>query len=258
MGICQPAPTGSQDRESLLWRRRAAGDRAARDELVLRNQPLARRLASRFVRADRLREDLEQVASIGLIKAVDRFDPERGIPFHAYAFPTILGELRRWLRGSSWDLHVPRGDQERFMALRRAVEGLAMALGRSPTVDELAVELGMSREEVVEAYQTHDALVTVSLDHPADGPDGESVAMGELLGEEDSGLARATDRLAARRAIGALTARERHVLALRFGRDMTQSEIGCELGLSQMQISRILRSALERASTLARSGTSER
>ena len=254
MGICEPALTREPDREAVQWRRRATGDRGARDELVLSHQPLARRLASRYVRSDRLREDLEQVASIGLIKAVDRFDPERGIPFQAYAIPTILGELRRWLRVSSWDLHVPRGDQERFMALRQAVDALAVTLRRPPTVDELAAALGLTREEVVEAYQARDALMTVSLDQPADGPDGESLAMGELLGGEDPDIARAADRLAARRAIGALSQRERHVLALRFGRDMTQSEIGRELGLSQMQISRILRSALERASALARHG----
>jgi RNA polymerase sigma-B factor len=258
MGVSQPAQMESEDSEPSLWRRCAAGDRRARDELVLSHQPLARRLASRFVRSDRLREDLEQVASIGLIKAVDRFDASRGIPFHAYAVPTILGELRRWLRGSSWDLHVPRGDQERVMALRRAADEMAVELRRAPTIDELAAELGTSREEVVETYQARDALMAVSLDHPANGPDGEAVAMGELLGEEDPRIDRATDRIAAGRAIGALSARERRVLALRFGRDMTQSEIGRELGLSQMQISRILRTALERASTLARHGAGER
>jgi RNA polymerase sigma-B factor len=247
-----------EERESLLWRHRTAGDRRAREELVLLHQPLARRLASRYVRSDRPREDLEQVASVGLIKAVDRFDPARGIPFHAYAVPTILGELRRWLRGSGWDLHVPRGDQERFMALRRAVDELAAELRRPPTVDELAAELQIGREEVVDAYQTRDALMTASLDRPADGPDGESVAMGELLGGDDPRIARVTDRIVAGRAIGALSPRERRVLALRFGRDMTQSEIGRELGLSQMQISRILRTALERASTLARRGDAER
>jgi RNA polymerase sigma-B factor len=219
-------------------------DPALREELVRRLLPLARSLALRYRASSEPLDDLMQVASLGLIKALDGFDPKRGKVFAAYAAPTILGELRRHFRDRVWQLRLPRRLQELTMAVQEAARKLSDELGRSPTVGQIAECLKLSEEEVWEALQAEEARRTLSLDAPRDRDDAESVPMVETVGRHESGYEVAESRLAAEGA--ALDDRERRVLWLRFEQGLTQREIGSLLGVSQMQVSRIMRAALRK------------
>jgi RNA polymerase sigma-B factor len=230
----------------LLIRYHADGDLRAREELVKRFLPLARELALRYRYTNEPFEDLLQVACVGLIKAVDRYEPERGTKFTSYAAPTILGELKRHFRDKGWALRVPRGLQERAMAVNRETEALSKKLGRSPTVREVAEGLGLSVEEVLEASDAAASYETASLDAPVARDDGEAALLVDLVGEDDSsyGLVERRDAIAA--TWKALPELERKVLQLRFVDDLTQREIGARIGYSQMHVSRLLRRALNR------------
>jgi RNA polymerase sigma-B factor len=231
--------------ERLLFARyRRRGDSADRDALVRRFLPLARSLALRYRGASEQLDDLIQVASLGLVKALDGFDLERGNSFIAYAAPTILGELRRHFRDRVWELRLPRGLQERTMAVQEAAQKLAEELGQTPTVGQIAERLELSEEEVAEALQAEEARRTLSLDVPRSREDAESVPMVETVGAAESGYDRVEAQFAAEGA--PLTERERTVLRLRFEEDLNQYEIGQRLGVSQMQISRIMRKALRK------------
>jgi RNA polymerase sigma-B factor len=234
-----------------LWRRRQ--DPVARAALVQRFMPLARSLARRYERSSEPLDDLVQVASLGLVKAIDRYDPSRGNAFVSFAVPTILGELRRYFRDCCWDVHVPRGAQERALKLEEAQYRLTGDLGRSPTVIELAQYLELDVEQVLDAMQASHAYGVVSLDSPrtaTGGDDGGTV--GDSLGELDERFALVEDGAAIAGALKHLPPRERRVLELRFGGDMTQSEIAAAIGVSQMHVSRLLRHALEQLRILAR------
>lgn len=224
-------------------------DRDARDELVRRSLPLARKLARRYAGAREPFDDLVQVASLGLVKAVDRFDPARGIAFSSFAVPTILGELKRYFRDTGWSAHVPRGAQELALKVQDAEQRLTTRRGRSPTVSELAEYLELSMEDTVEALETAAAHHAASLDAPINEADGEAGTVADTFGQEDPGLelvdATATISAAARH----LSEQERQVLALRLFNDQTQAEIAQQVGVSQMQVSRILRRALSRLIT---------
>jgi RNA polymerase sigma-B factor len=235
----------------LLDRYRRHGDLAARDRLVERMLPLVRRLALRYQRGTEPLEDLVQVGCVGLVKAIDRFDAERGSPFVRFAVPNILGEIRRHFRDTGWAAHVPRGMQERVLDLRQAMEDLAGTLGRSPTPPEVAGELGIDVEEVLEAMEAATAYTAVSLDAPRPGEDDEQIAYVDSLGQRDDGYALVEDLSTVLPALRVLPAREREIIRLRFGEDMTQSEIAERLGISQMHVSRLLRRALERVRTVA-------
>jgi RNA polymerase sigma-B factor len=246
--------TGADARETerqLLVRYHERGDLAAREELCERFLPLARDLALRYTYTDEPLEDLVQVASLGLIKAVDRFEPGRGTKFTSYAAPTILGELKRHFRDKGWSLHVPRDLQERTLALSRATEALSKELGRSPKVREVAAHLGCSIEQVLEAQEAAASYEAASLDAPAARDDGESAALVDLLGQEDSSYELVEDREAIASTWHALPEVERQVLELRFMHDMTQREIGERIGYSQMHVSRLLRRALTRLESAA-------
>jgi RNA polymerase sigma-B factor len=229
---------------ALLVRYHRDGDLSAREELVERFLPLARDLALRYVYTDESFDDLMQVASLGLIKAIDRFEPDRGTRFTSYAAPTILGELKRHFRDKGWALRVPRDLQERALAVSRTTETLAKKLGRSPNVREVAWALGCSVESVLEATEAAASYEASSLDAPASRGDGESASLVELLGDEDPsyGLVESRDAIAS--TWRALPDIERQVLALRFLDDLTQREIGERIGYSQMHVSRLLRRAL--------------
>jgi RNA polymerase sigma-B factor len=217
---------------------------AARDELVSRFQPLASQLARRYNSGSEPLDDLTQVALIGLIKALDRFDLDRGVAFSSYAVPTMLGEIKRYFRDSGWAVHVPRAAQERAMALGREVRELSAALGRSPSVAELAEAMHLEQEEVLDAIHAGNAYDTISLDSERSGanPDGDTYA--DSIGEEDKRLDVAEYSATIASGLKALDERERVVLHLRFGEDLTQSEIAARVGVSQMQISRLLRRAI--------------
>ncbi len=232
------------DTNALAARWRTHGERQARDELFIRFLPLARKLASRYTNPHEPVEDLVQVASVGLLGAIDRFDPERGIRFSAFAIPTILGELKRYFRNTGWSAHVPRGAQEMALRVDRASRQIAAQTGRSPRVDELAQYLEISNEAVIAGLDAGTAHYSVSLDAPVSGTDvDEPEALVDSLGETDEryGLVEATASLSA--ALARLPHLERRALTLRLERDLKQAEIAQELGCSQMQVSRLLRRA---------------
>jgi RNA polymerase sigma-B factor len=227
---------GEQQADTPVWR-------ALRDELVRRHLPLVHFLARRFRDRGETLPDLVQVATIGLIKAVDRFDPERGVEFTTYATPTIAGEIKRHFRDRAWAVRVPRKLQEQKAVVSRATTDLYQSLGRSPTVTELAARTALSEEQVLESLETVHAYATVSLDSEVGA---ESATLGEALGELDAALEKVEYRESLRPMLEELGERERHILLLRFFAGMTQSEIASEVGLSQMHVSRLLARTLAR------------
>jgi RNA polymerase sigma-B factor len=247
-GEANPAKRSERIREDLrlLERYHREGDQSARDELVERFLPLARQLARRYERPGEQLEDLVQVASVGLIKAVDRFDPDLGTAFSSFAVPTILGELKRYFRDSGWAVHVPRGMQERVIELNRAVTRLSRELGRSPSATELAKATGANPEEVLEAMEAAVAYDSVSLEAPR--PTDEAGGEGYLdrLGTEDERYELVEYAVTLGPELQALPPRDRLVLHLRFVEDLTQSQIAERIGVSQMHVSRLIRRALER------------
>jgi RNA polymerase sigma-B factor len=228
----------------LLERYHLDGDTAAREEVIERFLPLARRLARRYERPDEPIDDLVQVASMGLVKAVDRFDPNRGVAFSSFAVPTILGELKRYFRDVGWAVHVPRSIQERALEVNRAATELSRALGRSPTTSELAAATELSREEVLEAVEAATAYDSVSLETPGATGEGDGEMVGEQLGVEERGYELAEYSATLAPELRALPDRDRRVLYLRFVEDLTQSEIAERIGVSQMHVSRLIRGAL--------------
>ena len=240
-----------QTEERALFER-LAEDRspATRDALVERFMPLARQLARRYRGGHEL-EDLEQVAAIGLVKAIGRFDPERGLAFSTFAFPTIIGELKRHLRDHGWAVRVPRGVQEVYVRVERVTGELATALGRAPTAAELAERIGSTVEQVLEARQARTALRADSLDQPWNGSEDPDAA-GIEIAIDETGFAAAEDVAVLDDLFGCLSERERLVLRLRFVDDLLQSEIGEILGVSQMQVSRLIRRAIAQLQVAAR------
>jgi len=230
----------------LLLRYHQHGDAAAREELVERFLPLARQLARRYQRTNEPLDDLMQVASVGLVKAIDRFDPDRGTAFSTYAVPTILGELKRYFRDSGWAVHVPRGMQERVMKLDTAAQELHRRIGRSPSPKELGTELGLSEEEVLEAMEAASAYDAVSLEQQKGDPDESKDTFQDSLGTEEERYELVEYGAAIAPTLKALTPRERLILHLRFVEDLTQSEIADRIGVSQMHVSRLIRRSLAR------------
>jgi RNA polymerase sigma-B factor len=232
--------------DQQLMRRNQGGDVHAREELIERYMPLARSLALRYRRASEPLDDLIQVASVGLVKAVDRWDPERGLAFSSYAVPTILGELRRYFRDHTWDVRPARDLQELCLSVEAAREKLWADLGHSPTVADLAERLDRSPEEVVEALQATEGRSVRSLDAPVHEEEGDSASAGDLMGSDDPGYDRVEAGITIERMTGILDDRAREILRLRFQEDLLQSEIAEQVGCSQMHVSRIIRSSLER------------
>jgi RNA polymerase sigma-B factor len=222
------------------------GDLEARAALIEQYLPLVRALAARYARGGDQLEDLIQVGCIGLIKAIDRFDLDRGVELTTYATPTITGEIRRHFRDKGWSVRVPRGLQELNLRLSQLIEVLSADLHRSPTIVELAEAAGVSEEEVLEALESNDAYLTVSLSAPGLGDDGDVPDRLETLGEIDPGFEAGEDRVLLAPALDVLNDRERKILDLRFHDGLTQSQIALELGISQMHVSRLIRSALEK------------
>src|SRR5579884_3274437 len=234
------------DNNELFIRWHEHGDARAREELVDRFLPLARNLARRYAGAREPFDDLLQVASLGLVKAIDRFDVQRGAAFSSFAVPTILGELKRYFRDLGWSVHVPRGAQEQALKVQEAQERLTSRTGRPPTVNELAEYLELSVEDVLDALETAAAHHSASLDAPRDDGEDDSGTLVDVFGQEDPRFELVDESVTISAAANQLTPRERRVLALRFVEDMTQTQIAAEIGVSQMQVSRILRRALSR------------
>jgi RNA polymerase sigma-B factor len=220
-------PEGSPERQAI------------RDQLVETHLPLVEYLARRFRNRGELHDDLVQVATIGLIKSVDRFDLERGVEFSTYATPTIVGEIKRHFRDKGWAIRVPRRLQELKLSLAKATSELSQRNGRSPTVAELAGYLGMSDEDVLEGLESANAYSTVSLDTPESG-DSDALAVADTLGVVDESLEGVEYRESLKPLLDQLPPREKRILLLRFFGNMTQSQIAIELGISQMHVSRLL------------------
>jgi RNA polymerase sigma-B factor len=233
------------DAPVLFARWQEQSDHAARAELIRRFTPLARKLARRYTGAHEPFDDLLQVATVGLVKAVDGFDRSRGSAFSSYAVPTIVGELKRYFRDLGWSVHVPRGAQEMALRVENAQQVLVGRIGRAPTVNELAEYLELSIEEVVDALEAAAGHHSVSLDTPREDADGDAGTLADLFGAEDGRFELIEASLTIARAARYLSPRERRVLELRFAGDLTQTQIAAEIGVSQMQVSCILRTALE-------------
>jgi RNA polymerase sigma-B factor len=245
-----PSSNGSDEGE--LFCRCGDGDSDAREELVHRYLPLARRLARRYAHGREPFEDLSQVAGVGLVKAIDRFDPEVGMSFSAYAIPTILGELKRHFRDAGWALHVPQRVQTRVLQLERATDELRRQLGRSPSPAEVSEATGASVADVLEAAEASSALEAVSLESgPAFAGEDGGDSYRERLGSDDEHYDLIEYEASLEPVLKALPPRERLILHLRFDNDLTQFEIGQLLGISQMHVSRLLRRALARLRAVA-------
>jgi RNA polymerase sigma-B factor len=221
-----------------------------RDELIERFLPLARKLALRYAGPNEPHDDLVQVASLGLLNAVERFDPTRGFAFTSFAVPTIVGELKRYFRDSAWALHVDRSAQELARRVAEAQREVGLRKGRSPTIPELAEYLECSEEQVLDGLQTAEAFDTVSLDAPRVGAAGETENRLDLLAGDDDRLDLVDAQMTIFAAAQHLPRRERQILYLRFGEDLTQAEIARRVGVSQMQISRLLRRSVQRLQDL--------
>jgi RNA polymerase sigma-B factor len=227
-------------------------DPRARECLAECYLPLARTLAARYRgRGREPFDDLLQVASLGLLKAIDRFDPDRGTAFSSFAVPTILGELKRYFRDTGWSAHVPRGAQELALKVEEAEQAVSPRLGRSPTAAELAQYMEVSVEQVLDGLEAAAAHHATSLEEPHDELNGESRSLSDVLGEEDPRLGQIDASLTITSAARGLSEREQRVLQLRFYGELTQSEIAKRIGVSQIQVSRILRGALAHLRDLA-------
>jgi len=217
----------------------------ARDALVRLHLPLVEHCARRFRNRGEPLEDLVQVGTIGLIKSIDRFDSDRGVEFSTYATPTIIGEIKRYFRDKGWAIRVPRRLQELRMQIGSATAELTQSLGRSPTPRELAEAIGCTVEEIVEGIESSNAYSTLSLDASDDGDDGGAATMLDAIGIDDEGLEHVEIRESIKPLLDRLEPREKKILLLRFFKNMTQSQIAEEIGVSQMHVSRLLNRTLE-------------
>jgi RNA polymerase sigma-B factor len=233
--------------DALLFRRYADGDVAARSAIVERYMPLARRLAARYRHSGEAQEDLEQVAYVGLLKTIDRFEPDAG-SFIGYAIPSIRGELKRHFRDKGWAMRVPRPVQERWLRVSEATERLTGDLGRSPTPRELAARTELSVEEVLEALEAAQSYSPRPLDAPIATDDDGTRTLGDSLGEVDPGYEHVEIGASISPVFATLPERQRQIMHLRFVEDLTQAQIAQQFGISQMHVSRLLRRSLDHLS----------
>jgi RNA polymerase sigma-B factor len=248
----EPASDRASDDRRLFERYSDAGDPVDRDAIVERFLPLARQLAARYQRPDEPFDDVFQVACFGLVKAVDRYDAERGVAFSSYAVPTILGEIKRHFRDRTWAVRVPRNLQELALRVDRVVSDLTRELHRQPSVDEVARAIDAEPEHVLEAMEASSAYRATSLEAPRPGGDDDpGDTLGDSVGAVEEGFERAERRAVLDSLMRSLTVREREVVRLRFEEDLTQAAIGARIGVSQMQVSRVLRQAIGKLRTLA-------
>ncbi|MFZ2529692.1 MAG: SigB/SigF/SigG family RNA polymerase sigma factor [Rhodococcus sp. (in: high G+C Gram-positive bacteria)] len=248
-GRTSPANTGRIDEEQLsvllaVHRRCPAGsDRATalHSQIVTTAMPLAQNIARRFAGRGEDMDDLNQVAYVGLLHAIDRYDPEKGRGFVAYAVPTIMGEIRRYFRDHAWSTHVPRRLKDLTVSINKVTDDLAQRLGRSPTAAEIAAEIGAETGEVIETLAARSAHQPASLDTPLDiSGDGSGATLADTLGEEDSELAKSERYLLLRPLLERVPERERRILMMRFFEERSQSDIAREIGVSQVHVSRLL------------------
>jgi RNA polymerase sigma-B factor len=255
-GDAPPARSAERSTEdrALFERYLDRHDPVDREMLVERFLPLARQLARRYQRPEEPFDDLFQVACLGLVKAIDRFDLSRDVAFSSYAVPTILGEIKRYFRDRTWSVRVPRDLQELALRVDRKVSELSTDLRRAPTVSEIAEAVGIEEEDVLEALEASGAYRATSLSTPRGNEDEAGETLGDTVGTAEEGFGLAENRATLEQLMRAVTPREREVLRLRFEEDLTQAEIGERIGVSQMQVSRIIRQSIARLRTVARTG----
>lgn len=229
----------------LFRRYKEQGDEAAREELIVNHLNLVRFLAGKFANRGENLEDLVQVGCIGLIKAIDRFEPERGLEFTTYATPTILGEIKRHFRDKGWSVRVPRRLQELSSRVNKTNDELTERLKRSPKVEEIAKELGVTTGEVLEAMESSSAYTSIPLEAGSVGDEG-SAAVIDRFGVEDKMLAGSDNRMIIQEAVGHFTQEEQEIIKLRFVDGLTQVEIAQKLGVSQVHVSRFIRKILQK------------
>jgi RNA polymerase sigma-B factor len=246
--LTSPGSVSETDRRALLRAYREKGDVAARDRLIESFIPVVRSIAYRYAGRGEQLDDLEQVASVGLIKAIERFDLDRDVELMTYVFPTVVGELKRHFRDRGWSVTVPRRLKELHYRLSRLIEELTATLGRSPTIAELAEEAGVNEEEVVEALEVGRAYASRSLTRSLDSDDGVGAELIDLIDDEERGYEAAENRQLLASGLKVLDDRERRIVHLRFVEGLTQSQIAVEIGISQMHVSRLIRRALEKLS----------
>lgn len=239
-----------EDQRELFAAWQQDGDQSARAQLVELYMPLARSLARRYGRSSEPFEDLLQVASLGLLKAVDRYDADRGHRFASFAVPTILGEMRRYFRDSGWAVHVPRAAKERALTVRDALELLRSEHGRAPTVSQLAEYLELDVEQVLDGLSAIEAYETSPLDARRPGGEDDGLTYADTLGALDERFELIEMDVTVRSVLAKVPARERRILQMRFVEDLTQSEIAERVGVSQMQVSRLLRRSLDQLRSL--------
>jgi RNA polymerase sigma-B factor len=239
-------PPATLSADELLRRYRRAEDPALLEEIVKRFEPLARSVARRYHARGEPLEDLTQVAMVGLLKAISRFEPDRGFAFTSYATPTMLGELKRYFRDSGWAVHVPRGVKERALEVANVTDELGAKLGRSPSLSEVAEAMGCTEEQTLEAIEAYHARLAAPLEAGSDDEEAGVPALAAVLGAEDVRLEQAEYLTMIAKGVETLSDADRLILYLRFGRDMTQSEIAARIGTSQMQVSRLLHAAIEK------------
>lgn len=234
-------PAGERQRlERMFAEYRATGDRRVRNALIEAHRPLAAHLARRYANRGEPFDDLFQVASLGMLKAVERFDPDRNLEFSTFATATVEGELKRHFRDRTWSIRVPRRQQELYLRLGDTIGDLSQRLRRAPRIDEIARELAVPEEDVLEAMEAGDAYRCTSIDSGATDADGPTMTLEQRLGEHDDGFDHAEHRVVLARLLAELPERERTILQLRFFRDMSQTEIANAVGVSQMHVSRLL------------------
>jgi len=254
-------PLDRNDKEALneaFLEYQRTEDPAVRDALIEAHLGLAEYLARRFANRGEPMDDLIQVASLALVKAVERFDPDRGLEFTTFATPTIVGELKRHFRDKGWAVRVPRRVQELHLRVTRVIDDLSLELGRSPTIDEIATRAGTTDDEVIEALDAGSAYRTTSLDASRGGDEEDAPTLLGQLGQIDAGLMRAEGRAALGPLLQGLPEREQVMLYLRFYEGMTQSEIAKRLGISQMHVSRLLARSLQQLRELAEQDDADR
>ena len=235
-----------KDRTRALFERyKKDGSLEARDELIVSHLNLVRYLAAKFKNRGEQFDDLLQVGTIGLIKAIDRFDMDRGLEFTTYATPTIMGEIKRHFRDKGWSVRVPRRLQELSAKVNAAKEDLSIELSRSPSVEELAERVGASVEEVLEAMESSSAYNAVSLETAGTSEDEDTPSLLDHYASEDADLALSDDRLALDQILSQVSPREQEVIRMRYDEGLTQLEIAEKLGISQVQVSRLLRKTID-------------
>lgn len=240
-------PDDGEARAALFAEYRRTGDRATRDRLIETNLGLADSIARRFSGRGKTDDDLRQVTLLGLLKAVERFDPDRGLAFSSFASPTIEGEIKRHFRDHRWAVRVPRRTQEQALEVTAAIATLTQRMGRSPTIEELAAETKLTDEEVIEALEAGRAATAARID----GGDTDDRSIADSLGEHDVGLEDVERRMVVTQLLASLKPRERTIVVLRFYQGLTQSKIAKQLGVSQVHVSRILATALDRLRVVA-------